>query len=1408
MIGNNHIKLKLAAGLLIFVTLMGYSTLATLVYGKSVGADRIGYGGGYAASDQIAGVSYMTQLYDASNGLPTSDANCILGASDGYIWIGGYSGIFRYDGRTFEKLDTSEGLSSGRGLFEDSKGRIWVATNDNGVVVIDGDSRTHFSYEEGLTSSSVRSFAESGNGDVFIGTTAGVCYVDTEGTLHVLNDKRLTEERILRLISDRAGRIYGQTSDGVVFAIDDHSVSEIYKSSELGMAKITSILTDPDEDGKLWFGTDSDIVYYGQFGDNAYSMKKISVRPMDSTHWMSYDCGRVWVTSLNTVGYINGTSFTVVEDIPHDSGIEMITSDYQGNLWVASSTKGVIKITANSFVDLTHRCGLEECVTNAACFHDGRLFVGTDEGLHIIDDNNRTIDNELTEFIGQARVRCISEDAEGNLWLGTFTDNLGLVCIEKNGSIRNYTVDDGLLSNQIRCIAISKDGSVLVGSNGGLDVIKNGKVTRAFGAEAGIKNTVFLTVCEGDEGEIYAGSDGDGIYLIKGEEISKIGRDEGLTSDVVSQIKKDGNGVYWIITSNSIQYMKDGEIREVTSFPYNYNYDLYFADNEMVFVVSSSGIQTVLYDELINDSVNYYRLYTMANGLPYVPTASSYSAIGKDKCLYVPGRSGVCRVNIEHINGETPEIKTAVGSVYFGDEKILPDENGIYTIPNRDSRVVITASVLDYSSLNPFVKVFIEGMEEDGIASERDRLTTLEYTGLKYGDYDLHIQVFDHNGNELADDVYRIEKKARFTELLLFRILIFATVAALAAFIVWRVMGVTIVKRQYEEIRKAKEEAEQANVTKTRFLANMSHEIRTPINTIMGMNEMVLREDATDVPKPYFMSMMGYALDIREASETLLSLINDLLDMSKIESGKMHTVDQEYDTQELLRSIVSMIRSRSTEKQLTFDVIIDEVLPKKLYGDSQKIKQIVLNLLTNALKYTQKGGFALEVSMTERHDDICRLSFSVKDTGIGVKKEDMEKLFSAYERLDEEKNSGIQGTGLGLDISRKLAEIMGGTLVCESEYGKGSEFILTVDQKITDRTPIGIFAERDESKVQGAYVPKFIAPDADILVVDDTPMNLSVIKGLLKSTRVFVSTASSGEECLARIKDTHFDVVLLDHMMPGMDGVETLERIRETDKDLVVYALTANTAVDESYYISKGFNGYISKPVDSEILERTLMKHIPDKIMEKPETAVEKEALTQMPESMSWIYETEGISAEDGIKNSGGIENYIFSLKLFFDTIDDNAKVIKEAYDCDNIRLFTIKVHALKSSARIIGARDLSLFAEKLEDAGNIEDRSFIEENALLLLEEYEKFREKLKKVHEDADNNDKTMISDEELKDAFSALSDVIPQMDYDSVEMILDSLSEYQLPEDKEETVTELKRMLKVFDWDGMEALITKGA
>ena len=416
----------------------------------------------------------------------------------------------------------------------------------------------------------------------------------------------------------------------------------------------------------------------------------------------------------------------------------------------------------------------------------------------------------------------------------------------------------------------------------------------------------------------------------------------------------------------------------------------------------------------------------------------------------------------------------------------------------------------------------------------------------------------------------------------------------------------------------------------------------------------------------------------------------------------------------------------------------------------------------------------------------------------------MDKLFTAYERLDEEKNSGIQGTGLGLDISKRFAQLLGGDLTVESKYGQGSEFIFTVSQKIVDEKPIGIFTEREDTGAKGPYVAQFVAPDADVLVVDDNPMNLSVIRGLLRPTKVFVTTAESGEECLEKIRTTKFNVVLLDHMMPGMDGLETLEKIRETDPDLPVYALTANATAGEDFYKSKGFNGYLSKPIDSETLEKTIMRHIPEEMMMKAEKNEYIEELTEMPEEMKWIYETEGIDAEEGIKNSGGISQYIFSLNLFYDTIDGNLKVIRDSFDSENIRLFTIKVHALKTSARIIGATGLSELCYSLEEAGNKQDISFIKDNTGKLIEDYSAYKDKLSRLKKEDDDEGKEPIPEDELRGAYEALREVVPQMDYDSVEMIIGDLQKYKLPPEDKEKIEQLSLLLKTFDWDKMEELI----
>ncbi len=1400
------------AGLLFLLSLLTVLNFNTVLMAGEMAvnpASEKRIGGGYAATGQIEGTGYSGRLFDATNGLPTSDANCILSASDGYIWIGSYAGIIKYDGRDFERLDSTKGMTSGRALFEDSKKRIWVGTNDNGVVVIDGSETRTYTESDGLLSSSIRAFAEDPEGNIYIGSTSGIAVVDPQGRLSLFEDYRLENMIVEKLIRAFDGRIYGCTENGDIFSIFEGKIEGFVGANVIGLDRILSIYPDPEISGKVYIGIAAGKVYYGSFGVGKKNLKSIPVDPADEINYITEACGRIWICSEEVLGYLDKDQvYHVVGDLPVNNSMVMLTEDYQGNIWVASSRQGVMKIVASNFQNITKTAGFGEEVVNSTCIRNGLIYIGTDKGLQIMDTKYHVIKNELTSMLNGIRIRCIMKDSSDVIWISTYTHDVGLISYQPDGRIKSHIKALGMVDNMIRCTTEAEDGSILAGTNGGLSIIKDGLVRKSVGETDVVKNTVFLTVEDGGNGDVFAGTDGDGIYVINDEGERRIGKDDGLTSDVVLRIKKDEQrGLHWIITSNSIEYLKDGKITQVTTFPYNNNFDIYYGQNDDVWILSSYGIFVVKGQQLLDDNITDYKVFTVANGLTGTVTVNSFSSMDDEGNLYVCCANGVSRVNINSVIDSNLSVRLGIRSIFCGEEEIKADKEGKYTIPPGEGRIEITPAVLNYTMTNPVVHAFLEGTDDEGITVTQDDLTTLEYTGLHYGDHVLHVQLLDEKGESIRqDETFLITKTPYLYELLVVRILLVAFIALLVGFIVWRVMNSTIIHRQYEEIKAARDEAERANMAKSKFLASMSHEIRTPINTIMGMDEMILREDGAAVPKEYYNSVTNYAVDIKNASESLLGLINNLLDMSKLDSGKMHVVEREYDVKEMLRLIVTMIRVRSRDKDLTFDLDIDESIPSKLYGDSEKIRQILLNLLSNAVKYTENGGFTLKAFMEERNNDRCRLKFSVKDTGIGIRPEDMDKLFEAYERLDEKKNSEVQGTGLGLDISKQYAEMMGGTLICKSVCGVGSDFILTIEQKILDKSPIGVFSEHDDRSDRGTYVPRFVAPDAEILVVDDNPMNLTVIKGLLKATQMFITTAESGQECLERIRYGEYDVVLLDHMMPGMDGIETLERIREDHPDLPVYALTANITAGEDFYISKGFNGYLSKPIDSYTLEQTILKHLPEEIVLKADESDAVTVMEDLPEDMAWLREVEGVSVDEGIKNSGGVDTYLYSVRTFYDSIDSNLELIQNAYKDKDFKLYTVKVHALKSSARIIGAGELSSLCQKLEDAGDINDTGYIDNNNPKLVSDYSAFKEKLQRLDDKKQDDDKEMIPEDELKEAYQALKEVIPQMDYDSVEMIISQLKEYSLPDKDALIMDDIEKMLRKFDWDGMEVIVNE--
>jgi len=390
------------------------------------------------------------------------------------------------------------------------------------------------------------------------------------------------------------------------------------------------------------------------------------------------------------------------------------------------------------------------------------------------------------------------------------------------------------------------------------------------------------------------------------------------------------------------------------------------------------------------------------------------------------------------------------------------------------------------------------------------------------------------------------------------------------------------------ELEIAKEEAERANNAKSQFLARVSHEMRTPINAILGMNEMILRESQEK-------NTLKYAKDAKASSMVLLNIINEILDSSKVESGKMEIVEVEYEQGSLLNDVYNMIEVKTKEKNLKLIFDIDANMPKAYYGDDKRIRQILLNLLGNAVKYTEEGSVTLKITCTV-DENIAVLHYSVIDTGIGIREEDMDKIYDEFQRIDMSRNRNIEGTGLGMPLVQQFLKLMGSKLNVKSEYNRGSEFSFDIIQKVIDPMPIGNFMMAYENMDAQTDIRTYLAPNVKVLVVDDFEMNRTVFRGLLKRTEMQIYEAESGMNCLEMLKREKFDLVFLDHMMPEMDGIQTLHKIREYGlcEDVPIIMLTANALVgDRERYIGEGFDDFLTKPIIPEQLDYMMHKHLP-----------------------------------------------------------------------------------------------------------------------------------------------------------------------------------------------------------------------
>ncbi|MBR4754388.1 MAG: response regulator [Lachnospiraceae bacterium] len=1384
-----------------------------------------------AEGAEAAKIQFIKKIYNGENGLIGGCANDIAQTADGNMWVGTYGGLYRFNGSKFFLLENMDEIRSINSLYTDKEDRLWVGTNGAGVSVMNIDmTYATADVEDGLPSDAVKDVIEDNRGDYFFATTGGLAIGKYEDGKINIHTTITTIGNVKQLAENSWGHVVALNSTGSFTLFYDGKITGSGKCRE-GVASCVRF----DSNGILYVGTDKEAieVYELQRGSMSY------IKTMKAPGFMTVndiffgDTGNIFIASDTGIGYIdeNGNA-NRINTGNFDNSVDSIFKDYQGNLWFASSRRGLLELSTSSFTDMFSLCNTTSSVVNAVMPWDDKLYVGCDDGLVVLDaSNNTSLSNEAVESLKGVRIRSMAVDNEGNLVVATF--GRGIVCVEKSGKVTNYVANTEEIGMKTRFVENLSDNTVVASDETGLLFIKDRKLSSRIALDNDFTTAAILNIHEMPDGKILAGSDGDGIIILEeGKPSRYITKKDGLYSDVILRMVKDekGDGIF-VLTGSGVCYLKsDYTVEHLPGVPYFNNYDLW-QSGDNIFFLSGAGIYVLEYNNCFNETgKELYHLLDVRSGLYGDITSNSWNCTDNGDLLYICTNSGLYQLNMKNYETLVKDFRAKITMVRFdGALSDVTDYTNI-TIPQGVDKVEILLELANFTSQIPGIRYRMEGQEATMVTIDDGELGWITYNNLSHGEHKFNIELVDKDGNILFTRTYSFIKESEVYETpgfqVYFYIVLFAIIVFIIVFVIMGGMYFTAMRdkkahervvsklerEKAEALQQALESEASANKTKSEFLANMSHEIRTPINAIIGMDTMILRESKEKTIKKY-------ARDIHNASNTLLSLINDILDFSKIESGKLELVLGEYEVGTLIAGLVKMVKPKVEAKHLELYLDIDPNLPTKLYGDDVRIGQIILNILNNAVKYTEKGSVTLSVGFEEgeeEEEDAILLKVSVKDTGIGIKQEDIDKLFSPYERIEESRNKKIEGTGLGMSITKNLLEKMGSHLEVTSVYGEGSDFSCAIRQPVVSREPLGDFENWEEPEdVLGSAHEAFHAPNARILVTDDVEMNLIVITSLLKRIRIKIDTASCGRDAIAAAEAKKYHIIFLDSMMPEMSGEETMREIRATsqvNEDTPIIVLTANAVKGaKEEYLELGYNDYLSKPVDGDALENMLLKYLPSDLIEKvdPSEFDDDEGSLDEPEGeLGLIGHIEGIDLKAGIEAAGGEEVYLSICRNFHDTARMRIGMIREYYDSGDIPNYTIQVHALKSTARLIGAGDFSAKALEQELAGKADDRATIDAGKDHILSEYERFYEAFHEVFEPEMEgpDDREPMPEDELRNNLADMRELLEAFDQDTAGELFASFADYKLPDDFLAVYDKMKELMAEVERDALMELIDK--
>lgn len=1061
--------------------------------------------------------NYMESIFNNSTGMMSSEANIIGETNDGYIWIGSYAGLTRYDGKEFEFIREG-GLSSITCMMTDSAGRLWIGSNDSGVARYENGEFTSFTTGDGLAANSIRSFAEDEDGIVYVGTTDRICRIDKDDKIEVIEqdifyvNSMVCYDRLLVGV-DNNGMLFGIKEDGSLAEVDDVLIQCFCNSVNLTSQGIM-------------LGTSERFIFILDTKDQRLKVKRRRYSALPDVLSIKEDKGgKIWICAEAGLGYYDRNNiFHNQTSDSFNSSLECIHIDYQGNVWVASSRYGVMKLSRSRFVDIFSSSGIPGAVVNAVSIYNGCYYCATDSGLVVIDiETGKSVKTPLTEELEGTRIRCLMVDSANRLWLCSYAKN-GLISCDSMGNIRVYSEEDNPVDcGRIRCITEMRDGTIVVGTAEGISFIENGEVTGKLTAEDGLTNLQILSIAEGEDGLLYAGSDGGGLYVISDKKLIKCyTTKDGLSSDVILRVVPYDGG-FFIVTSNALCYIKD-EIQILRNFPYFNNYDI-LIDGKTAYVLSSAGIYVVSADELRKQQDISYRLFNVNEGLLAALTANSWNCRDDNGAFYLCSNSGLIEfIMQEDISNE--EYKYGIASVVCDGTKVFPDEN-VFKIPADTKMISISPSVRNYSLVDLKVKFYIEELGEEIKEVSYRELEPLQISNLSSGQYHLHFQIMDSSkGTVLQETNYTLIKGKHVWEQIWYRIYLMLVCIEIVAFITWSIVIMFTNERRKSELEVLRKSLE-------RKVAEQTEEIRSQqrkteelfMQTITALSEAVEAKDRYT---------SGHSRRVAKYAKLLAK-----------EMGKGKQEQEEIYRAGLLHDVGKI--------RIPGDVINK---PGKLTDDEFELIKIHPVTGYHILKgISENTKIALGAKFHhERYDG--------NGYPNGLSGENIPEIARII---------GVADTYDAMTSNRSYRKILPQDKVrSEIEEGKGTQF----DPKVADTMIKLIDSDKNYDMKQKDDVTK------RILIVDDESINVDMVKYILEDEPGYeVFGVQSGVEALEMLEKQDIDLVLLDVIMPNMDGFEIFKRIREkytipvvfmtADKDIKTVERASEIKVDD--YITKPF---------------------------------------------------------------------------------------------------------------------------------------------------------------------------------------------------------------------------------------------